>query len=378
MIKQRITIANYADRSSFLWAAFADCLMAHGLQRMYTASWDTALEGADWAQLDALENDSVMLHVNYSSTHVELFAELKPKVFAYITIRKSSGTCAVTLAVQKEQDTQAAEVLGWLQTIYPQAPTDDPSVIRMKFWINSPQGAQGIMRNIAVPTWEDIEVNYAQETRQHLAGVMSDFTPAHGGQLLLWHGKPGTGKTFALRSLGLHWREWCKVECVVDPEVFFGDAYYMMSVLIDGRYEATQPEEADGKGRDPHSQWRLLILEDAGELLAEDARDRTGQGLSRLLNLADGLIGQGLNTLILVTTNEPLKKLHPAVARPGRCASEIEFQVFSAEEADLWLGQKGQEGPPTRGAQTLAQLYGQVEKFETAQGSETRAVGFNR
>ena len=79
------------------------------------------------------------------------------------------------------------------------------------------------------------------------------------------------------------------------------------------------------------------ILEDTGELLAADAKERTGQGLSRLLNVVDGLIGQGLRVLVLVTTNETLRSLHPAVSRPGRCASQIEFAAFTADEAAEWL-----------------------------------------
>ena len=373
MIESHITIANYADRNSFLWAAFADCLMAKDLHRMYTVAWDTDLKGADWAKMSVLEEGAITLYTNYSASEVELFAEVKPGVFAYIILRKGGRTLQLTIGVQKERDTQAAEVIGWLQTVYPQAKIDDPSAIRMKFWMNSPSGAQGIMRTINVPTWEDIEVNYPQETGQQLAGVMNGFTPAHGGQLLLWHGKPGTGKTFALRSLGLNWRKWCTVECVIDPEAFFGDAYYMMSVLMDGRYQEAPNNDDDEGPQQPR--WRLLILEDAGELLAEDARDRTGQGLSRLLNLADGLIGQGLQTLILVTTNEPLKKLHPAVARPGRCASEIEFKAFTQEEADTWLTER-KIAASSKGSQTLAQLYSQTEGFEVAQGAELEKLGF--
>ena len=70
---------------------------------------------------------------------------------------------------------------------------------------------------------------------------------------------------------------------------------------------------------DNESKWRILILEDTGELLAADAKAQAGQGLSRLLNVVDGIIGQGLRVLVLVTTNDELHQLHPAVARPGRC-----------------------------------------------------------
>ena len=79
------------------------------------------------------------------------------------------------------------------------------------------------------------------------------------------------------------------------------------------------------------------MLEDAGELLAADARAIAGQGLSRLLNLTDGLLGEGLRVVVLVTTNEPLRRLHPAVVRPGRTWAEVEFGELSIEEANAWL-----------------------------------------
>ena len=60
--------------------------------------------------------------------------------------------------------------------------------------------------------------------------------------------------------------------------------------------------------------------------------------------------------LVLVTTNEPLGSLHPAVARPGRCVAEIEFVAFSAEEADEWLERHGRPG--NGAARTLASLFG--------------------
>ena len=51
-----------------------------------------------------------------------------------------------------------------------------------------------------------------------------------------------------------------------------------------------------------------------------------------LLNVGDGLVGQGLRILVLITTNEPPSRLHPALARPGRCLSSIAFRAFNPEE----------------------------------------------
>ena len=59
--------------------------------------------------------------------------------------------------------------------------------------------------------------------------------------------------------------------------------------------------------------------------------------------------------IVLVTTNEPLGRLHPAVSRPGRCAAAIEFAAFTAEEAAAWLERNDAE-PAQRGG-TLAVLF---------------------
>ena len=62
------------------------------------------------------------------------------------------------------------------------------------------------------------------------------------------------------------------------------------------------------------------------------------QGLARLLNLTDGLLGQGLSLLVAITTNEALSTLHPAVVRAGRCIAQIEVGNLSGSEAQAWLG----------------------------------------
>jgi len=98
------------------------------------------------------------------------------------------------------------------------------------------------------------------------------------------------------------------------------------------------------------------VLEDAGELLAADARAIAGQALSRLLNLSDGLLGEGLRAIVLVTTNEPLRRLHPAVVRPGRTWAEVEFAALSAGEANGWLEASGADARVTRDV-SLTELF---------------------
>lgn len=140
-----------------------------------------------------------------------------------------------------------------------------------------------------------------------------------------------THNTYAIRALVETWQERFDIDYVIDPDEFFGDASYMVSALLDSG-----------------DRTRLLIVEDAGEFIRGDAR---GQGLSRLLNVADGLVGQGMRTLILLTTNETMDNLHPALIRAGRCISNIEFGRFGAAEASEWLGSTVDRD------MTLAELY---------------------
>jgi ATPase family associated with various cellular activities (AAA) len=100
--------------------------------------------------------------------------------------------------------------------------------------------------------------------------------------------------------------------------------------------------------------WRLLLLEDCDELIGGGARHASGQALSRLLNLTDGMLGQGRDVLVAITTNEDVSRLHPAVVRPGRCLARVELGPLPFAQARDWLGRGDGIGP--NGA-TLAQLY---------------------
>ena len=296
----------------------------------------------------------------------------------------SGGHVWVSAAATSEAPVGAA-----ISVLREALPAPDPSSaheVTVTFWTYGRHGPQPAWRSIAVPSWDEIRENYSSPTRAKLEAIMRGFQPAHGGQLILWHGRAGTGKTFGLRALAWEWREWCDLDYIVDPDAFFGEhADYLMSVLLQPEYDSELSTsgvgdlgvsivEADfGDGERQRKPWQLLILEDTGELLTADARAVIGQGLSRFLNVVDGLIGQGLRVLVLVTTNEEIRKLHPAVARPGRCAANIEFVPLSVDEAAAWLERHGVEetvSAPT----TLAALYAKTEDFETA--AAERTTGF--
>lgn len=261
-----------------------------------------------------------------------------------------------------------------LRDLYPASymTQEEDTRVPITFWSDGPFGPIPRLRKIEAATWDAIEGNYTADVKEALAGLMAwDGGPAADGQLLLWQGPPGTGKTWGLRALASEWAPWAEFHYITDPDAFFvQNPSYMIDVLLSDSYMAIDAPTGDVyQETDPEGKWRVLILEDTGELLSANAKEQYGQGLSRLLNVVDGMIGQGLRVLALVTTNDELGDLHPAVARPGRCASQIEFGPLSPEEASVWLGEATDEGG------TVAELYARSQGGEVILDGED-VVGF--
>jgi type II secretory pathway predicted ATPase ExeA len=68
----------------------------------------------------------------------------------------------------------------------------------------------------------EVRGNYSARTRHAIENMLRGFTPGKAGQLILWTGELGTGKTWAIRALAWEWQRWCRLHYIADPEQLLG------------------------------------------------------------------------------------------------------------------------------------------------------------
>ena len=231
-------------------------------------------------------------------------------------------------------------------------------------------GPRSFHKDLKITPWPAAAELYPSSVLEDLASLVEvneDSIEEVNGRLILWHGPPGTGKTSAIRSLARTWRDWADFHYIVDPEKLFGNAMYLTQVMLDCAAD-------DG--------YRVLVIEDADEFLRPKyeqskkgkakKRASNSQALGRLLNLTDGILGQGAKLLILITTNEDVKEFHPALMRPGRLLTNMEFPAFDEPEANKLFAHLGVDAEATCPL-TLAEVFGVKSALEEKKRAEQAA-----
>jgi ATP-dependent 26S proteasome regulatory subunit len=96
-------------------------------------------------------------------------------------------------------------------------------------------------------------------------------------------------------------------------------------------------------------------------------------GVSNILNLTDGILGDCLNIQIIATFNMKREKIDQALLRKGRLIAEHKFDKLSINEVNKLLEYIGKEGKVTE-PMTLADIYNIDEELFKVE--ENLKIGF--
>jgi hypothetical protein len=159
--------------------------------------------------------------------------------------------------------------------------------------------------------------NYAIDVQKKYSKIKNTLL-AHNefGNLMIFEGPPGTGKTFLVKNLITELGDkYCHVLVPSSMVAKLGNPEFI-HVLHSLHQEVKKPI--------------LLIIEDADKIL-QTRRDSNLEDISLALNLSDGILGSLLKIKIICTTNVPMTDIDEAVTRNGRLLKHIHISYLDLE-----------------------------------------------
>ena len=200
---------------------------------------------------------------------------------------------------------------------------------------------------------KDLDLNYGEGFTSFHNELMSRFNTQTKG-LVLFHGEPGTGKTYYIRHLLRKMTSNNKAVIYMPPNI--------VEYLMEPNFMTFLNDEVSSWAE--YGIFTVLLIEDAEPLLASRQHGARIQGITNLLNMSDGLLNDMLNMQIICTFNVELAKLDTALLRPGRLIARKEFCKLPEFEANLLaqrLGIKHHFNAPA----TLSEIYAKAKNQNT-------------
>jgi SpoVK/Ycf46/Vps4 family AAA+-type ATPase len=214
------------------------------------------------------------------------------------------------------------------------------------------QGDYYTSENDVKPMTVDIEENYNDDFQAiHKATV--DFLNDRSSGLLLFYGKPGTGKTSYIRHL-----------CTTVPKEYIVVPNSIASRLGDPDLISFITDHTDS----------VFILEDCEQLLEDRSENIFNNSINTILNMSDGLLSDVCNIKFICTFNAPINKIDTALLRKGRCIAKYEFGDLCAEKVQI-LNDKYELGHKEIKPMTLAEVYN-PDAPDYMENREVNKIGF--
>lgn len=163
----------------------------------------------------------------------------------------------------------------------------------------------------------DLIYNYGEDFLKVHNTIVEKLNKPKGKGIILLHGEPGTGKTSYLKYL---------TKLVKDKSILFIPPS-MAETLSEPAIIPFLMEHRDS----------ILIIEDAERVIADREGNGSQVGVSNVLNITDGILGDCLNIQIIATFNMKREKIDQALLRKGRLIAEHKFDKLSIENTNKLL-----------------------------------------
>jgi hypothetical protein len=206
--------------------------------------------------------------------------------------------------------------------------------------------------DLYVPPME-LELNYGETFSKVHDVVVDKLNQNNGKGIILLHGDPGTGKTSYLKYL---------TTLIKEKDILFIPPS-MAEMLSD---PSIIPFLMDHKNS-------ILIIEDAERVIADREGNGSPAGVSNILNLTDGILGDCLSIQIVATFNMKREKIDQALLRKGRLIAEHKFSKLTPEESNKLLKHLEKDHEVSE-SMSLADIYNiDVELFKSTNKTK---IGF--
>ncbi len=189
---------------------------------------------------------------------------------------------------------------------------------------------------------EELDLHYGQEFSEFHEKLTALLKSDSKG-LIIFHGEPGTGKTYYIRML-LKDLVKSKKNVLYVPSNFI-DSFLdpnFITFISDWILDQNNPT--------------IILLEDAESLVESRESGIRSLGISNLLNITDGILNDILGTQIILTFNTDLDYIDSALLRPERLIARKEFSSLTQEESNLLIQNLKIDHEATKNM-TLAEIY---------------------
>jgi len=200
----------------------------------------------------------------------------------------------------------------------------------------------------------NLELNYGKEFLKIHEVILKRLNTPNDKGIILFHGDPGTGKTSYIKYL---------TRLIIDKEILFIPPSMAESL--------SEPSIIPFLMEHKNS---ILIVEDAERVIADRETNGSSAGVSNILNLTDGILGDCLNIQIIATFNMKREKIDSALLRKGRLIVEHKFQNLSIDDTKKLLKSIGKYNNVDKGM-CLADIYNIDE--ELYRSDNKSQIGFN-